>query len=278
MFKDRKLIERLDKMLDEGINGTFEESNYDETQLSKLETKWLRYLTSSKLSFQKTEQEREKLKELVSDISHQTRTPLANILLYTQLLQEQELDDTGRELVDEISRQSEKLQFLIEALIKTSRLETGTYSFVTKLNSIDELIRMVIEQVSPKADKKNISISYDTTGESAVFDIKWTQEALFNIADNAVKYTDNGGKIDIYVKCFEMFCCITVEDNGIGIPEEDIERVFGRFFRSSNVHEKEGVGIGLYLCRNIIEGQGGYVTVSSKPGEGSCFMVYLPRS
>ena len=76
MFTDKKLLERLDKMLEDGINGTFEESDYDETKLSKLESKWLRYLTSSKLSYQKIEQEREKLKELVSDISHQTKTPL----------------------------------------------------------------------------------------------------------------------------------------------------------------------------------------------------------
>ena len=98
MFADKKLLERLDKMLEDGINGTFEESDYDETQLSKLESKWLRYLTSSKLSYQKTEQERERLKELVSDISHQTKTPISNILLYTQLLQEQSLDEQSSSL------------------------------------------------------------------------------------------------------------------------------------------------------------------------------------
>ena len=122
MFADKKLLERLDKMLEDGINGTFEESDYDETQLSKLESKWLRYLTSSKLSYQKTEQERERLKELVSDISHQTKTPISNILLYTQLLQEQSLDEQSRQLVNEIQQQSKKLEFLIQSLVKTSRL------------------------------------------------------------------------------------------------------------------------------------------------------------
>lgn len=100
MFTDKKILERLDKMLEDGINGTFEESDYSETKLSKLESKWMRYLTLSKLSYQKTEQEREKLKELVSDISHQTKTPLANILLYSQLLQEQKLDENSRQLVN----------------------------------------------------------------------------------------------------------------------------------------------------------------------------------
>ena len=108
MFTDRRVLKRPDKMLDDGINGTFEESDYDETRLSKLESKWLRYLTSSKLSAQKTEQDRERLKELVSDISHQTKTPLANILLYTQLLQEQSLDEQCLHLAEEIQKQSEK--------------------------------------------------------------------------------------------------------------------------------------------------------------------------
>ncbi|MBR1736478.1 MAG: sensor histidine kinase, partial [Firmicutes bacterium] len=125
MFMDKKLLARLDKMLEDGINGTFSESDYDETKLSQLESKWLRYLTSSKLSYQKTTQEREKLKELVSDISHQTKTPIANILLYAELLQEQNLDRQSRQLVDEIRKQSEKLEFLIQSLVKISRLETG---------------------------------------------------------------------------------------------------------------------------------------------------------
>ena len=127
MFGDKRILERLDRMLDDGINGTFEESDYDETQLSKLESKWLRYLTSSKQSAQKLDQERKKIQELVSDISHQTKTPLANILLYTQLLQEQPLDTQSLRLVGEIRQQSEKLEFLIQSLVKTSRLETGIF-------------------------------------------------------------------------------------------------------------------------------------------------------
>lgn len=121
IFENKKLIRRLDKMLEDGINGTFEESDYDETQLSKMETKWLRYLTTSKRSAQKTEQERRKLKELVSDISHQTKTPIANILLYTQLLQEQALDEQSRQFVNEIQQQSEKLDFLIQSLVKNAK-------------------------------------------------------------------------------------------------------------------------------------------------------------
>ena len=277
MFTNKKLLAHLDKMLEDGINGTFEESEYDETQLSKLESKWLRYLTSSKLSAQKTEQERERLKELVSDISHQTKIPLANILLYTQLLQEQSLDEPRRQLVDEICHQSEKLEFLIQSLVKTSRLETGTFQLSPTENDIDSLIKSAIDQITPKAESKKIKILYTYKSCTAKYDSKWTQEALFNILDNAVKYSPESTGITITVNVFEMFSCIAVSDKGIGISEEELPRIFGRFYRGENVKEKNGVGIGLYLSRQIIEGQGGYITAESNIKKGSVFRVFLPR-
>ena len=277
MFTDKKLIAHLDKMLEDGINGTFSESDYDETKLSKLESKWLRYLTSSKLSAQKTEQEREKLKELVSDISHQTRTPLSNILLYTQLLQEQELSGQSRELADEIRTQAEKLEFLIQSLVKTSRLETGTFQFSACESNTDSVIRPTIEQITPKADSKQIEIAYTPENCTAKFDRKWTQEALFNILDNAVKYSPANSRITVSVKEFEMFVSIVISDHGIGIAEDELPRIFGRFYRGQNVREQNGVGIGLYLSRQIIEGQGGYITAKSGAGKGSVFRVFLPK-
>ena len=277
MFTDKKLLKRLDKMLEDGINGTFEESDYDETQLSKLESKWLRYLTSSKISAQKTEQERERLKELVSDISHQTKTPLANILLYTEILQEQNLDEQSRQLVDEICQQSKKLEFLIQSLVKTSRLETGIFQLSPAENDIDSLIRSTIEQVVPKAESKQIKIRYTPESCTAKYDSKWTQEALFNILDNAVKYSPENTEITLTVNAFELFSCIAVSDNGIGVAEEELSRIFGRFYRGQNVREQNGVGIGLYLSRQIIEGQGGYITAESTEGNGSVFKIFLPR-
>lgn len=277
IFADKRILERLDKMLDDGINGTFEESDYDETQLSKLESKWLRYLTSSKLSAQKLEQEREKIQELVSDVSHQTKTPLANILLYTQLLQEQPLDEQSLQLVSEIRQQSEKLEFLIQSLVKTSRLETGTFRLSPSDNDIDSLISSAIGQITPKAESEQIKIIYAPENHTTKFDIKWTQEAVFNILDNAVKYSPESSEIIVSVKEFEMFVCICVEDNGAGIPQDELPCIFGRFYRGRNVTEQSGVGIGLYLSRQIIEEQGGYVTAESKVGSGSIFKIFLPK-
>lgn len=277
MFYNKKLLNKLDKMLEDGINGTFTETNYDESRLSSIESKWYRYLTSSKLSSQKINLEREKIKELVTDISHQTKTPLTNIELYTQLLQEQNLDETSKFLADEIQKQALKLEFLIQSLVKTSRLETGTFQLNPKHNNINTSISKAVNQAEKKAFEKNIGITFENENTTAVFDMKWTVEALFNIIDNAIKYSNENGKIGISVKSYEMFACISIRDNGIGIAEEEQEKIFGRFYRGSNVSETEGTGIGLYLSREIIEKQGGYIHLKSKLGEGSVFEIYLPK-
>ena len=277
MFSERKILERLDRMLEDGISGTFEESDYDESQLSKLESRWLRYLTSSKLSARRTEEEREKLKELVSDISHQTKTPLSNILLYTQLLEERDLDDETRRLVSEIQTQAEKLEFLIRSLVKISRLEAGTIKLAPSKGDLRGIITAAIEQALPMADRKEISIQYSPDKAEAIFDPKWTQEALFNILDNAAKYSPENTAIDVSVKESELFSCISVTDQGIGIKEEELPRIFGRFYRGESVRDQSGVGIGLYLARQIIEGQGGYITAESVPDTGTVFHVYLPK-
>ena len=269
---------RLNQMIDEAMTGTFEEETYDETELSKLEVKWKRFLTSSKLSNQKLKEERVNIKEIVSDISHQTKTPLANILLYSQLLEEQQLDEYSQKLVSEIVKQSEKLDFLIQSLVKTSRLETGTFQLNPKLHSISQVLEETLMQAQQKAEKKGIQImTEDFSCIKAVYDKKWTGEALYNILDNAIKYSEGGSRIHIQVKEYELFVCIEIRDEGMGIEEEEIPLIFLRFYRGRKVKDEEGVGIGLYLTRQIIEGQKGYIKVSSKEKIGSVFSVYLPK-
>ncbi|MDE6708580.1 MAG: ATP-binding protein [Oscillospiraceae bacterium] len=123
----------------------------------------------------------------------------------------------------------------------------------------------------------SVLVIYTSESCIAVFDRKWTQEALFNILDNAVKYSPENSKIQITVKSFEMFVSIEVSDSGIGISEEELPRIFRRFYRGQNVREQNGVGIGLYLSRQIVEEQGGYIQVESKIGKGSVFKLFLPR-
>ncbi len=275
-IRTRKLTDRLGDVLDSAIDGNFTESSYDESVESLLESKLNEYLSSSSLSAKKVEEEKDKIKTLISDISHQTKTPIANLMLYSELLAEEDLSESAREKVAAISSQSEKLKFLIDSLVKMSRLESGLMNYVPVASSVDELLESITDSLSSKASSKGISISYEPTTLYINSDPKWTYEAIFNIADNAVKYTHKG-EVRMYATEYEMFVRIDIEDTGIGISEEDSAKVFSRFYRSRDVSEEEGVGIGLCLAREIITGVGGYIRLESAPGKGSKFSVYIPK-
>lgn len=270
-------MKRLDQMLTDAINGDFQESRFDETELSRLESRWKTYLTISRKSAEQTEKERENLKKLISDISHQTRTPLSNILLYTELLNDRAEGEEEKELSRQILLQAKKLEFLIQSLIKMSRLETDILEVVPRRQPICGLVQQSVQEVMPKALKKGIRIScHLPKNAQALYDLKWTAEALGNILDNAVKYSPAGSQITVEGKEFTLYTCVSVKDQGIGICESEKARIFGRFYRSSRVQQEEGIGIGLYLAREILQKEKGYIKVISQEGSGSCFSLYLP--
>lgn len=275
-IRTRKLMDSLADMIDSATEGRFEETAFDESMYSLLESRLHEYLSSSAISASKVKEEKDKINALISDISHQTKTPIANLLLYSELLSEEDLSDSSKEKVAAINAQSEKLKFLIDSLVKMSRLENGMMSFVPVVSSVDELFESITDSLSAKAASKGISISYEPTELSIRCDPKWTYEAVFNIADNAVKYT-NSGSVKLSAEEYEIFVRIDIEDTGIGISEEDSAKIFSRFYRSREVSSEEGVGIGLCLAREIITGEGGYIRLESTPGKGSRFSVYIPK-
>lgn len=232
--------------------------------------------SSGSLSRNQIQKERDTIQGLISDISHQTKTPIANIRLYTELLKEMELPDEERMHVEALQKQREKLQLLIQNLIKMSRLETGMIRVTPASNEVDALTKQVREQASPAAEGKGICLTVQKSGARAMFDRVWTAEALYNLVDNAVKYTPRGGRVELEAEAFDLFCRINVRDSGMGIRETEQARIFTRFYRSEDAAETEGTGVGLYLAREIISAQGGYIRVTSKPGEGSVFSVFLP--
>lgn len=273
----KRTLNAMDDVLDRAIRGELENTRFDETAPSHLEARLSQYLAASAISAKNVAAEREKIKQLVADISHQTRTPLANVLLYAELLQEQALSPEGRDCAEALKRQARKLQSLIEALVKTSRLETGVLVMHAKPGALEPLLQSAAAQFAPKAAEKNVVLEVLPTDAQAVYDRKWTEEALCNLLDNAMKYTPSGGHITVDASQYELFSRIRVTDTGPGIPEEEQPMVFQRFYRSPSVSQTEGVGIGLYLARQIAEGQGGYVKIDSKPGQGAAFSLYLPR-
>ena len=273
----RRTLRRLGDMLDRAIAGNFAEERFDETELSALETRMARYLSANAVSARSLAEEKDAIKTLIADISHQTKTPIANLLLYAQLLGEQELPPESRIYASALERQAEKLRFLIDALVKTSRLETGVFAMTPKRHGIQQLLDAALSQAAPRAAAKGLALAAEPTDLMARFDLKWTAEALYNLVDNAVKYTPAGGSVTLSAQLLDSFCRVDVTDTGPGIPEGEQARIFRRFYRSPAASEEEGVGIGLYLTRQIAAGQGGYCKVTSRPGEGSTFSLYLPR-
>lgn len=277
IFKVNKIINRLNQMIDNAVQGRPIENGFDETKMSALETKLAHYLAMNSATEVQLAEEKERINQLISDISHQTKTPIANILLYSQLLEESNLDKQNKEYVSSLIEQAEKLNFLMASLIKTSRLEAGIISVVPTREKVQTILDHLYKQVSLNAIEKNIVLNFENTEIRAMFDLKWTTEAIYNLVDNAIKYTPSHGSVSIKVAEYEMFIRIDISDTGIGIREEEAAKIFTRFYRSYSVSHMEGVGIGLYLAREIISSQGGYIKLSSTIGEGSTFSVFLPK-
>lgn len=275
--RTRQTLERLNRMVDAAIQGTFTENSFDESLLSAVESKLAHYLAASTVSAKNVQQEKEHLKALIGDISHQVKTPTANILLYTQLLSEQPLSQESRLCVDALEGQTKKLQSMMDALVKTSRLESGVIALHPTYGKLYRVLEAAVSQLAPKAAAKGIAITLESTEAEAVFDSKWTEEAIANLLDNAVKYTPTGGSVSITVTDYHIFSAIHVRDTGPGIAEEEQPKIFQRFYRGQAHAESEGVGIGLYLVRQIARAQGGYVKVCSQVGSGSTFSLYLPK-
>lgn len=252
-------------------------SPYEETAFSKVQEKLLQYYEKMKEERQQSIQDKQTIQELVSDISHQVKTPTANIQMITGILREHELPrEKQSEFLNLMAVQINKLDFLMQSLIKMSRLETGTFVLYPEEAGLSNTIARAMSTVLAKAEKKHIQLSADCDSKLTVkHDPKWTAEAIGNILDNAVKYTPEGGTIRVSVRPWQFYTRIDISDTGIGIEEENYNAIFQRFYRAEEVAAEEGVGLGLYLARGIITRQNGYITVKSKKGEGSTFSVFL---
>ncbi len=277
--REKVMLKRLDGMLNEAINGSFTVSSFDESLLSEVEAKLSGYLSASSLSAKTVSKEKEEIMQLISELSHQTKTPITNLLLYTELLAEQDLSAEGHTYVEMLQGQAKRLEFFVEAFVKASRLETGVFRFHKKETGVAALLESVARQFEMRAKEKGIELCVEETEASHVIklDVKWTEEALGNLVDNSIKYTPEGGRVTLRAVPYEMFWKIDVEDTGIGIPEEERSKVFGRFYRSETVAQTEGIGIGLYLVRQIVSGQGGYVKLADGSEGGTVVSVFLPK-
>lgn len=272
-----RLMTLLDQVLTTSTVIKF--NNNEETLLSKVENQ-LQHMSEVMVEREKkNKDEKNHIKTLISDISHQVKTPLANIIMYNDTLRQRDLNEEHRkQFLNNMKLQLQKLDWLIQSLIKMSRLESSMIQYKKNNIALSETIAVALSGIYTKAEQK--AITFEVTCDQQItlhHDPKWTSEAIFNVLDNAVKYTNNGGKISILVEKWELFTVISISDTGIGIAANEITEIFKRFYRSHSVSAIEGVGIGLFLTREIISGQGGYMKVKSQQGVGSTFSIFLPN-
>lgn len=268
------LSQTIESTIDDNPLDTF--STIEDTMLSKLQNQIIKLSDILKSHSIKQKKEKDAITQLISDISHQLKTPLANLNIYNSLLLDENLDEDKRiEFTKNMENQIQKLNWLMESLIKMSRLEAGIIKLNTESQLISQTVLQAISMLSKKAEEKEIYIIFNDENIELVHDSKWTQESIFNILDNAVKYSPNNTKINVSIVKYELFCRIDIKDEGEGISESDINKIFTRFYRGENTKNIEGVGIGLSLARKIISEQGGYIKVKSALGQGSIFSIFL---
>ncbi|WP_269478252.1 sensor histidine kinase [Hominibacterium faecale] len=280
LWRDRnqwkKALHQILRRLDLAISGTEQETAYDESLDSAITEKLNQLIVITKMNCEDAQRDKNLVKGLLSDISHQVRTPLTNIMLYAGILKENCHTDDNKKMAEQIQQQSEKLNFFMKELVRSSYLETEMISAEVERNSIDQLIGQACQSIELSALKKHIVLEIEECGKYGWFDLKWTREALVNVLDNGVKYSPEGSVIKVATEFYDSFFCIKVADQGIGIEEKEQGAIFQRFYRSPRVAKEQGLGIGLYLAREIVEKQNGYMKVQSALGEGTTFYIFLP--
>ena len=269
LFTD-SLCRTLDDMMDSAARP---EMDYEaETLLARISHRLERLYNIMQKDRNTVAKEKADLQSLLSDISHQTKTPIANLKMLNETMLTRPIsEEQRREFLQATGSQLDKLDFLIQAMVKTSRLEAGVITLEKKDVLIEETLVSAINGILAPMEKKNIELTVDCPeGLTISHDSRWTSEALFNLLDNAVKYTPAGGSIHVSVQNWEMYWKIDVTDTGRGIPEQEQATIFKRFYREEAVHEVDGIGIGLYLAREIITMQGGYIEAGVIPKFAAC--------
>ena len=225
----------------------------------------------------RAKEENDQVKGLISDISHQLRTPLANIRMYEELLEEPDLSlEEQQHFLSNIKEEAVKSEWLLKNLVNASRLESGAIQFQAKPDYLGDTLSEAVREVYHLAKKKEIAIVMEEFEDRKVFqNRRWTREVFVNILENALKYSSPHTEIRISVKRQVSYIQVSFRDQGMGIPKEDQKRIFERFYRCTNVKEENGSGLGLYLARLILLKESGSIMVESEEGSGSIFTVFL---
>ena len=254
----RSEMSELSDYIDKALDGNLEITEFDEKELSKIKSKLIKFLYSNQVKEKKISTEKNKTKDLIADISHQTKTPITNLSLYISLLE----DDPKDEYIEIIKYELNKLEFLIQNLVKSSRLESDIISLQKHQANLKDIVEDVLREFKVILDEKCISINLKDEDLIFNLDERWLKEAIHNLVDNAIKYSPNGSTINISVYKSYLNYNLDIENECKDLSEETLPKIFERFYRGKNSVLKDGLGLGLYITREIIEKHGGNIRAS----------------
>lgn len=276
--KNQNRYDELSLMLNQILEGkevTY--SDTKDTRLSKISHQVKKVKDMIEIEVEQSKLEKEAIKSLISNMSHQLKTPLSNITIYCELLENMNISTSQKkEFLQKMKNETFKIDWLLQSLFKMTKLEDGVINFEVDELLIKDTILQSISTVFNKAEAKNIRINLEPFSDvKLVHNKKWTIEAIVNVLENAIKYSPSNSAITVSIIKMELYTKIIIKDEGIGIDSKELNDIFKRFYRSKNVENQNGTGIGLYLARLILEKENGNIIVESKLGNGSCFSIFL---
>ncbi|KNF07673.1 putative sensory transduction histidine kinase [Gottschalkia purinilytica] len=257
--------------LPEGEEGAFSKFSHHFNQMSTVIESNLARLKDEKIF----------LKNILSDISHQLKTPLSSLKMFNEFMQDEDLSNEDRKkFIIKSKEQLERMEWLIKGLLKLARFEAGTIEYKKEKLLISETIKIVVEDLEVRANKKGQVIKLLGIEEKVLFlhDRKWISESISNIIKNCIEHTESGGCIKVHLEETPVLIRITISDNGKGIEKEDIPHIFERFYKGKNNIHGSGTGIGLTLSKSIIESHDGAIYVTSEKNKGTTFTITFLKS
>ena len=249
----------------------------EEGELSILKTNIYKAATTLTYQNEMLDNDKKQLSAAIADISHQLKTPLTSMMVMNDLLATEEDPEKRQEFLQTQSAQLSRMNWLIQTLLKLSKLDAGTIELKREEVSAKELLEEVIKPFEIQFELRGISYKQELSEMAFTCDKNWTVEALQNIVKNCIEHMDDGGELTIGTMDTNLFTQITISDTGCGIAEQDIPHVFERFYKGKNAG-KDSVGIGLALTKAIIEDQHGEITVNGTEGVGSTFVIKLYKT
>lgn len=215
------------------------------------------------------------LKDTISDISHQLKTPLAALKMYNEIMIEESAnEDTIKKFSAKTANALERMENLIKSLLKITKLDSGTVILNKKKENVESIMQKIAYSFETRAEKEQKTITLSGPHDAILYcDANWMTEAVSNLAKNALDHTESHGKINVSWEETQAAVKIIVKDNGKGIHPEDVHHIFKRFYRSRFSQDTEGIGLGLPLAKSITEAHNGTISVESELGKGSTFTM-----